>query len=245
MDVDVVVISSDDESDDGWTRARARGRGMRASAERPPSVAFASGDAPATPVVLVLVGPSGAGKSTFSGRLPRERWAVANQDTVANGARGTRAQCVRVAREAASVGKHVVIDRCGLSAQQREDFVALARSSSPPCALECVWFDQPTALYQRRARDRRNHPGGVEGDGAVRVVQMQMRRKDNAPPTREEGFRVIRRCRFQEDVDAALDAYRSLPLAAAAVEFPNKRRAAKSEAEARAEVEEPRGVGGE
>ena len=238
MEPECVVISSDDDERDGWTRARVRARSSA------PARAFAS-DAPATPVVLVLVGPSGAGKSTFSARLPRERWTVANQDTVANGGRGTRAQCARVAREGASAGKHVVIDRCGLSAQQREDFVALARSSTPPCALECVWFDQPTALYQRRARDRRNHPGGVEGEGAVRVVQMQMRRKDNAPPTREEGFRVIRRCRFQEDVDAALDAYRSLPLAATAVVFPTARRAVKSDADGRGAKGDPRGVVGE
>ena len=113
---------------------------------------------------------------------------VSNQDTVSNGKRGTRQQCVRVAKRALSEGKHVVIDRCGLSAHQRMDFVELARDATPPCVLHAVWFDQPMTLYQKRAQMRTNHPGGVEGDGAARVIQMQMRRKDNARRAREEGF---------------------------------------------------------
>jgi len=215
-----------DADADAWTVVEAKPKKpKKQTSVRAFAMPLGMIEPPRTPVVLVLCGPSGAGKSTFSEALPSERWVVSNQDTVSNGKRGTRQQCVRVAKLALSEGKHVVIDRCGLSVQQREDFIALAREATPPCALHAVWFNQPLSLYQKRAQMRRNHPGGVEGDGAVRVVQMQMRRKDNAPPTREEGFHVVRRCRYQDDVDAALAAFTAMPAATLAVEFAKKPRA--------------------
>jgi aprataxin len=211
------VLARDD--DGGWAPVKRRDA---AATTREGAVATMFERAPRAPVVLVLVGPSGAGKSTFSARLPRERWTTANQDTVSNGKRGTRQQCVRVAKRALEEGKHVVIDRCGLSRQQRADFVALAREARPPCELRAVWFNQPVSVYQQRVRMRTNHPGGVQGESSVRVVQLQMRGKDNAPPTKEEGFRIVRRCRFQDDVDAACAAFCALPAAETAVEFPKK-----------------------
>jgi aprataxin len=207
------------DDDGGWVAVTTPAK-RRAAPARARATTFEG--APRVPVVLVLVGPSGAGKSTFSGRLPRERWATANQDTVSNGKRGTRQQCVRVAKRALEEGKHVVIDRCGLSRRQREDFVALAREATPPCELRAVWFNQPVSVYQQRVRMRTNHPGGVQGESSVRVVQLQMRGKDNAPPTKEEGFRIVQRCKFQDDVDAACAAFCALPAAETAVEFPKK-----------------------
>ena len=247
--VETVDDDDDDDATDGapgsgWIEARRRGGRARREigrdvdehvANATHGVGRAGAMTPAStgaPVVLVLVGPSGSGKSTFSERLRATgRWTVSNQDTVRDGRRGTRRQCVSVAKRGVCAGKHVVIDRCGLSREQREDFVALAKASTPPCDLHCVWFNQPTTTYQERARARRNHPGGVEGDGAVRVVQMQMRCKDNAPPTKEEGFRTIRRCRFQDDVDAALGTYRMIPPSTVAVEFPKHPRTSATKVE--------------
>ena len=224
---DAPTTAPERRDDDAWTvvETKQAKKPKKQTSVRAFAMPLGMIEPPRTPVVLVLCGPSGAGKSTFSEALPSERWVVSNQDTVSNGKRGTRQQCVRVAKRALGEGKHVVIDRCGLSAQQRMDFVELARDATPPCVLHAVWFDQPMTLYQKRAQMRTNHPGGVEGDGAARVIQMQMRRKDNAPPTREEGFHAVRRCRYQDDVDAALAAFTAMPAATLAVEFAKKPRA--------------------
>jgi len=224
---EVVVIDDDDDDGGAWTtvETKASTKSRRGGNEKPASQAMPLGwpAAPKAPVVLVLCGPSGSGKSTFSSKLPADKWAVANQDTISNGRPGSRQQCLSLAKRSLREGKHVVIDRCGLSVQQREDFVALAKESIPQCELHCVWFNQPTSVYAKRAQMRRNHPSGVEGDYAVRVVQMQSRRKDNAPPTKDEGFKTIRRCRYQDDVDAALGTYRAIPSPTISVEFPKKR----------------------
>jgi aprataxin len=179
-----------------------------------------------------LCGESGAGKSTLSAKLVATgRWAAANQDTISNGKRGSRQQCIRAAKRALEEGKHVVIDRCGLSVQQREDFVALAKTATPPCALHSIWFNQPISVYAKRAAARVNHPGGVQGEFALRVVQRQHRQKDNAPPTKDEGFVVVRRCKFQDQVDAATVVYKNLPAANISCVFPKPVRSAKKSAD--------------
>ena len=234
---DVVDLSVDDG--DGWRQvAPARGSVSRGPA---PGVGVFGGrcDAPSSPVVLVLCGESGAGKSTLSAKLVATgRWAAANQDTISNGKRGSRQQCIRAAKRALEEGKHVVIDRCGLSVQQREDFVALAKTATPPCALHSIWFNQPISVYAKRAAARVNHPGGVQGEFALRVVQRQHRQKDNAPPTKDEGFVVVRRCKFQDQVDAATVVYKNLPAANISCVFPKPVRSAKKSADEVEDVDE-------
>lgn len=234
---DVVDLSVDDG--DGWRQvAPARSRVSRGPA---PGVGVFGGrcDAPSSPVVLVLCGESGAGKSTLSAKLVATgRWAAANQDTISNGKRGSRQQCIRAAKRALEEGKHVVIDRCGLSVQQREDFVALAKTATPPCALHSIWFNQPISVYAKRAAARVNHPGGVQGEFALRVVQRQHRQKDNAPPTKDEGFVVVRRCKFQDQVDAATVVYKNLPAANISCVFPKPVRSAKKSADEVEDVDE-------
>jgi len=230
---EVVVIDDDDDGGGGeaWTTVESKSSSKsRRESKKMASQAMPLGwpTAPKAPVVLVLCGPSGSGKSTFSNKLPADKWVVANQDTISNGRPGSRQQCLSLAKRSLREGKHVVIDRCGLSVQQREDFVALAKESSPQCELHCVWFNQPTSVYAKRAQMRRNHPSGVEGDFAVRVVQMQSRRKDNAPPTKDEGFKTIRRCRYQDDVDTALGTYRAIPSPTISVQFPKKKASARA-----------------
>jgi len=173
-----------------------------------------------TPLVLVLCGTSGAGKSTFSAALARSgSWVVANQDTIADGRRGTRRQCVKLARESLRSGSHVVIDRCGLTIEQRGDFIAIARDARPRCEAHCVWFDEPSATYAERAAKRENHPGGVCGEKARAIVRMQRSSRENAAPTTAEGFRIVRRCKFQDQVDAAREAYARLPAPTVKCEF--------------------------
>ena len=52
-------------------------------------------------VALVMSGAPGAGKSSFCASLPKDDWAVVNQDTAGRGGKqGTRAQCVDAMRRA-------------------------------------------------------------------------------------------------------------------------------------------------
>jgi hypothetical protein len=62
----------------------------------------------------------GAGKSTLCASLPADRWTRVNQDSINKGRKGTRKQCLNAAAAAMRCGHHVVVDRCGLTAEQRQ-----------------------------------------------------------------------------------------------------------------------------
>ena len=54
------------------------------------------------------------------------------QDTVRAGRRGSRQQCVDLARQSLLQGKSVIIDRCNVEMQQRQDFLQLAQQLEIP-----------------------------------------------------------------------------------------------------------------
>lgn len=70
----------------------------------------------------------GAGKSTLCASLPADRWTRVNQDSIKKGSRGTRKQCLTAAAAAMRCGRHVVVDRCGLTVKQRQVSCALRPS---------------------------------------------------------------------------------------------------------------------
>ncbi len=83
----------------------------------------------AAPVVVILVGVPGSGKSTFCARLiakSNTTWVRVNQDSISNGRRGSKQQCLAAAREAVLAGHSCILDRCHQDAQQRSDFIKLA-----------------------------------------------------------------------------------------------------------------------
>ncbi len=88
----------------------------------------------AAPVVVILVGVPGSGKSTFCARLIAKgntTWVRVNQDSISNGRRGSKQQCLAAARNAVLAGHSCILDRCHQDAQQRSDFIKLA------AALHC------------------------------------------------------------------------------------------------------------
>jgi hypothetical protein len=89
---------------------------LKQTPQHPPQQQQQQQPPPRCPVVLILVGPPGAGKSTFCGQLPKANWVSVNQDTISKGRRGTRKQCLAAMDRALKSGKHVAVDRCGLSA---------------------------------------------------------------------------------------------------------------------------------
>ena len=76
----------------------------------------------------MLTGTSGSGKSTIAKGLTEKKWTVVNQDTIGSYCerecfRKKADQCVMKAKHGLMLGRHVVIDRTNMSAEQRKKFV--------------------------------------------------------------------------------------------------------------------------
>ncbi|KAK9838363.1 hypothetical protein WJX81_007271 [Elliptochloris bilobata] len=158
--------------------------------------------------VLLLIGPPGSGKSTFCERLMQHSslaWRRVNQDTIANGRRGSRAACVAAQRDALRQGACVAVDRCNFDEAQRADFVAAAVEAS--CAVHALWLNLPAVTCAARAAARVGHEGGLEGAAATPASLRMHAQAAAAPPRRSEGLATIRVCNNDAEVDMALEAW--------------------------------------
>lgn len=160
-------------------------------------------------VALVMSGAPGAGKSSFCASLPKDDWAVVNQDTAGRGGKqGTRAQCVDAMRRALiEQKKNVAIDRCGLTPEQRETFVRTAAECD--AEAHALFLDPPRDELFERLRKRTGHPTIADG-GGVGVCKRMLGAKANAPPSKKEGFARVTRCVDDRDVEQARSYYRRL-----------------------------------
>ena len=157
-------------------------------------------------VALVMSGAPGAGKSSFCASLPKDDWAVVNQDTAGRGGKqGTRAQCVEAMRRALLITKkNVAIDRCGLTPEQRETFVSVAAECD--AEAHALFLDPPRDALFERLRKRIGHPTIADG-GGVGVCKRMLGAKANAPPSKKEGFARVTRCVNDWDVEQARSYY--------------------------------------
>ena len=161
---------------------------------------------PDGPIALVMSGAPGAGKSSFCASLPKDDWAVVNQDTAGRGGKqGTRAQCVEAMRRALLITKkNVAIDRCGLTPEQRETFVSVAAECD--AEAHALFLDPPRDALFERLRKRTGHPTIADG-GGVGVCKRMLGAKANAPPSKKEGFARVTRCVNDWDVEQARSYY--------------------------------------
>ena len=203
---------SDEDDDDDDQPSSKRRKQEEESSQQP--TGQPQHQQPCCPVVVILIGPPGAGKSTFCAALPKANWVSINQDTVGKGGRkGNRQQCLGMMERALKAGKHVAVDRCGLTAEQRVDFISLAAGLG--CVSHALWFNLPKELIHARVLARKNHVGGVEGPKGVGVVKRMMGAKDNSPPDQtKEGFEKITECTTQGEQNAAAAWYAALPISA-------------------------------
>ncbi|DBB01055.1 TPA: hypothetical protein ACH3X1_000955 [Trebouxia sp. C0004] len=180
-------------------------QGVATSADLAGSAAAAG----AAPVVVILVGVPGSGKSTFCARLIAKgntTWVRVNQDSISNGRRGSKQQCLAAARNAVLAGHNCIVDRCHQDAQQRSDFIRLAAGLH--CEAHAIVLGLPAKVCAGRTAARMDHEGGVQGPSAPRVVHMMHRQLIKAgPPTKAEGLTSIMVCRSDQDVKAAFQAW--------------------------------------
>lgn len=159
-------------------------------------------------IVVLLVGVPGSGKSTFCDYIIRgskRPWVRVCQDIIGNGKSGTKTQCLMGASSALKEGKSVLIDRCNMNKEQREDFVKLG---GPEVEKHAVVLDLPAKMCISRSVKRTDHEGKLQG-GKAAVVINQMLQKKELPKLRE-GFNRITFCQDEKDVQAAVDTYAAL-----------------------------------
>ena len=141
------------------------------------------------PICLILVGVQGSGKSTFSHKLVEcnTRWRHFSQDTIKNGAPGSRKAVVAAVREALQSQYCVVVDRMHLDEEQRQHFVLLGKQCQVP--VHCLVLLATMEEVTERVRARVDHPGRVEGDNGARIAQSSL--SNLKLPTYDEGFALI------------------------------------------------------
>ena len=169
---------------------------------------------------LVLTGTSGSGKSTIAKGLCVKKWTVVNQDTIGSYCerecfRKKADQCVMKAKHGLMLGRHVVIDRTNMSAEQRKKFVDAVRyvrlnSGDDNIQLVSLYLDLDKAVTTSRVAQRQNHEGGVEGRKGVGILHKQLYSRDSSTPHKSEGFELCFRCKTQAEVELAVSKIKSM-----------------------------------
>lgn len=147
------------------------------------------------PLILLMAGVQGSGKSTFCQNLIQtstskegsSKWLHLSQDTIKDGKPGKREQVEEQTRQAILSGMSVVIDRMHLDQDQRAHFISIAKECEVP--IHCVFLQPARDVVEKRVRERKNHPAGVEGEKGARIAVASLGRV--VIPKYDEGFDLI------------------------------------------------------
>ena len=176
---------------------------------------------------LVLTGTSGSGKSTIAKGLTEKKWTVVNQDTIGSYCerecfRKKADQCVMKAKHGLMLGRHVVIDRTNMSAEQRKKFVDAVEyvrvnnnnnnnnGSDVDIQIVSLYLDLDVSVTTSRVARRKNHEGRVEGREGVEIVHKQLYSRDSSTPHKSEGFDVCFRCKTPAEVEVAVGKIKAM-----------------------------------
>jgi len=172
---------------------------------------------------LVLTGTSGSGKSTIAKGLTEKKWTVVNQDTIGSYCerecfRKKADQCVMKAKHGLMLGRHVVIDRTNMSAEQRKKFVDAVEyvrvnnnnGSGVDIQIVSLYLDLDVSVTTSRVARRKNHEGRVEGREGVEIVHKQLYSRDSSTPHKSEGFDVCFRCKTPAEVEVAVGKIKAM-----------------------------------
>lgn len=155
-----------------------------------------TGNAPATPVLIVLCGVVGSGKSTFAKAAEHhmpDHFVRCNQDVL-----GSRRAVQTAARRSLAAGKTAIIDRVNADAQQRATWTELAANFIPSLGhahgqsgidVWAIEFVTPIDQCRSRLATRTNHETLHSVEQALHVLQCFS--KEYTPPQASEGFSKI------------------------------------------------------
>lgn len=131
--------------------------------------------------IVVMVGFPASGKSRIAKRyfVEQGQYVHVNRDTLKD-----VKKCVRVAREALSQGKCVVVDNTSPDIAAREPYIAMAKDLGVRC--RCVWMQTPIELAKHLNMMREWTTKGESRH--IPSVAYNMYRKRFVAPSEKEGF---------------------------------------------------------
>jgi len=147
--------------------------------------------------MVLMVGAPGSGKSTFCvNYLPK--YVRVNRDTLK-----TKEKCYKVADEALSQGKSVVIDNTNPKKEDRRYFIDLAKKHG--VKVRCFEVLTPKDIcfhndYQRIANDKRKHLSGKAGSIPIHTFF-----KYKEEPSTAEGFYEVNKVNFIAKFESPAD----------------------------------------
>eukprot|EP00210_Caulerpa_lentillifera_P004302 g4105.t1 len=154
--------------------------------------------------ILLTVGAQGSGKSKFAldlvehGSVP---WVRVNQDTIRNGRRGTRVDCVNKTKDMIARGYCVVIDRMNFVPEQRDEFINLSNELRVP--IHAIVFRLPFVENVYNVASREDHEGNFEGTSDIHrqiIYATRERLFDKGhPKNNNEGFSSVFECQSNDD----------------------------------------------
>jgi bifunctional polynucleotide phosphatase/kinase len=133
--------------------------------------------------MVIFVGPPGAGKSTFWQNHLKDYVRV-NNDTLK-----TKQKCQKVAEEACSSGKSVVIDNTNPGKQIRSEYLKIAKQHG--YTVRCFFFNmtKDAAFHLNELRNVNKHRKHLSG--VVPDMPIHKWFKDLEVPSKGEGFEAV------------------------------------------------------